>query len=223
MRHPFDLKLQELQQSILRMGSMVEQTVSNAVRALAEQDTVLARKVVEFDDSIDDAQEAIEQSCMHAIALQAPLAGDLRLISAIVQIATDLERMGDHATNIAEVALRVGHTPLIKPLVDIPKMAQMAQNMLRQSLDSFVRRDTELAQRVGKMDDPVDEIYAALFDELADYVMRCDDPARGQQAINLLFVARDLERIADHASNVAERTIFAVTGTRVRFNKQPST
>ena len=160
-------------------------------------------------------EKDLEERCVKLIALQAPLAGDLRTIHTILKVVTDLERIGDQAINIAELTLRLSGEPLIKPLVDIPKMAEMAGSMLHRALKSFVDGDTGLAREVCLADDAVDELYSRLYDELIELSLGAGDRARATQAINLLFAARFLERIADHATNIAERVIYMVEGRRV--------
>lgn len=204
-----------MQQEILKMGSLVEEAIHRSIKGLKHQDLALAQSVIVGDDRIDELEVAIEEKCMRVIALQHPVAGDLRTVGAVLKTITDIERIGDQATNIAEITLRIGNQPLIKPLVDIPRMSDMAEKMVRQSLDAFVNRDVELAKQVCYADDPIDELYAFLFDELMGFVLEGDDMRRATQAINLLFVARYVERIADHATNIAERVIYMVTGERV--------
>ncbi|MBE3597350.1 MAG: phosphate signaling complex protein PhoU [Limnochordaceae bacterium] len=197
------------------MGSLVEKAVELAVQALRDRDRQLATQVIDDDDLVDRLEVDLEERCIRLIALQQPLAGDLRTIGTVLKVITDLERVGDYATNIAEVAVRLAREPLFKPLIDIPRLAEMAQRMLRQSLDAFVHRDVELAEAVCRADDPVDDLFAALYDELMQYVAKGADMVRVTQAINLIFAARYLERIADHATNIGERVIYMVTGKRV--------
>ncbi|MEW6048244.1 MAG: phosphate signaling complex protein PhoU [Bacillota bacterium] len=214
-RGAFDQELAQLQQEILRMGSLVEKSVELAVQSLKDRDHQLAVQVIDDDDLVDQLEVELEERCIRLIALQQPLAGDLRTIGTVLKVITDLERVADYATNIAEITVRLAREPLFKPLIDIPRMAQMAQQMLRQSLDAFVHRDVELAEAVCRADDPVDELFASLHDELMGYVLAGADSKRVTQAINLIFVARYLERIADHATNIGERVIYMVTGKRV--------
>jgi len=213
-RGAFDQELAQLQQEILRMGSLVERAVELAVQSLRDGDVQLAVQVIEDDDLVDQLEMELEQRCIRLIALQQPLATDLRTIGTALKLVTDLERVADYATNIAEITVRLAGAPLFKPLVDIPRMARMAQQMLRQSLDAFIQRDVELAESVCRADDPVDELFASLYEELMGYV-DAGDRQRISQAINLIFVARYLERIADHATNIGERIIYMVTGKRV--------
>lgn len=215
VRVRFQQELENLQLEMLNMGSMVEKALASAVHSLKTQDLREAQSVLDKDDEIDALEERLEEACFQLIMLQQPLAGDLRTIGATLKTLTDLERLGDYANNISEVTLRIGTKPLIKPLVDIPKMADKAQAMVRRALDAFVGRDTEAARRVCLDDDEVDQMYTELFDELEGLVSRGDNSERVNQAIHLLFVARYLERVADHATNIAERAIYMVTGERV--------
>lgn len=219
MRAGFDKQLEELEHDVLRMGQIVEGLVGNAVQALAKQSEQLADQVITDDRQVDLFEITIEEKCMNLLALQSPLGRDLRMVGTILKITTDIERIGDNSVNIAEVAQRIAHEPLIKPLIDIPKMARMAQEMLRKSLEAFVRRDVELAQEVRRSDDAIDQIYHALYDELMGFVVPDNDQYRVHQAVNLLFISYYLERIADHATNIAERVVYMVTGQAVSHPK----
>lgn len=214
-RESFHRELQSIQEEMLKMGSLVEKQIHEAVHFLSTQDLAGAQAVLDKDDVVDQMQIDIEEDCMRLIALQQPLASDLRTVVAIFKITTDVERIGDHACNIAELTLRIGEEPLIKPLIDIPIMADKTKAMVRDSLTCFVERDLELAEAVRQADEPVDELYSLLFDELIGIVLQGGNGRRSSQAINLLFVARYLERIADHATNIAERVMYMVTGHRV--------
>lgn len=214
-RQAYENELQRLKEELLKMGGLVEEMIALAIRSIADRDPEMARQVIRMDDLIDQMDGRIEERCMRLLALQQPLARDLRLVGGILKVVTDLERMADYAVNIAELTLRIVQDPLIKPLIDIPKMAEMAQEMTRRSLDSLVSQDVKAAEEVCRADDPVDELYSALFDELIGFVLQGGDARRASQAINLIFVARYLERIADHATNIAERVIYIVTGERV--------
>ena len=214
-RESFHRELQAIQAEMLKMGSLVEKQIHEAVHFLGTQDLAGAQAVIDKDDIVDQMQIDIEEDCMRLIALQQPLASDLRTVVAIFKITTDVERIGDHACNIAELTLRIGEEPLIKPLIDIPIMADKTKAMVRDSLTCFVERDLELAERVRQADEPVDQLYSQLFDELIGIVLQGENGRRSGQAINLLFVARYLERIADHATNIAERVMYMVTGHRV--------
>ncbi|WP_423055360.1 phosphate signaling complex protein PhoU [Zhaonella formicivorans] len=216
IRQNFTNALKTLQNDILRMGGLVEEAIANAVRSLAKRDVTLANRVIEGDALIDRLELEIESKCMMLIATQQPLATDLRRIGAGFKIITDLERMADYAEDIAEITTRIAHEPLIKPLIDIPKMAEITQGMVRDSLDAFVREDVSLVYEMAKRDDLVDSLHRQVFEELQVYMSR--DPNTIFQATYLLFVSRYLERIADHATNIGERVIYLVTGERVDLN-----
>ncbi|SDE24554.1 Phosphate-specific transport system accessory protein PhoU [Sporomusa acidovorans DSM 3132] len=213
-RNSYDQELEYLRRDLLNMGNAVAIAIDEAVASLARQDEKLARKVMDDDDEIDRMEVEIEDKCMVLIARQQPLARDLRVIGTGLKITTDLERMGDHAYDIAKIALSMNNQPLIKPLVDIPRMAQLAQKMLKDSLEAYTALDITLAEQVCLNDDEVDHIYNQVFRELLTYMM--EDPTTITQATQLIFVTRYLERIADHATNIAEWTIYLVTGQRRR-------
>lgn len=215
-RHSFDRALEELQQEILRMGSLVEQAIYNSVQSLAKQNIAMAEEVIKGDVVIDHMELDIEDLCLKLIATQQPIASDLRKISTGFKIITDLERMADHAVDIAKITRRLAGQPLIKPLVDIPRMAALTQQMVKDGLDAYVKGDVELANTLNNKDDEVDHIYSQIFRELLTYMM--EDPRTITQATYLLFVGRYIERIADHATNIAERVIYLVTGERPDLN-----
>lgn len=212
-RNSFDRSLEELQQDILRMASLVEQAIYKAVESLVKQDETLALEVITGDEAINKMEMDIEDRCLMLIATQQPLAGDLRKISTGYKIISDLERMGDHSAGIAKVTKRIAGQPLIKPLVDIPRMAGLARQMVKDGLDAYVTGDVELAKSLKTKDDEVDDIYHQIFRELLTYMM--EDPKTIKQATHLLFVARYIERIADHATNIGERVVYLVTGERI--------
>jgi len=213
-RQSYNQELEALRQRILDMGTRVEQAIDQAVASLALQDFEMARRVMAGDDCVDDMESEIEDKCIVLIARQQPLARDLRIISTGLKITTDLERVGDHAFDIAKITLEIGKQPLIKPLVDIPRMSAMAQNMLKDSLMAYINLDITLAEQVCADDDAVDDLYSQMFRELLTYMM--EDPTTIKQATQLLFVARYLERVADHATNIAEWVIYLATGQRMR-------
>jgi phosphate transport system protein len=215
-REHFSQNILDVKHKVLRMGSMVENVINMSVEALKQQDIELAKKVYEEDDKIDAIELEIEQECMTLLALQSPLARDLRTIATALKIITDLERMGDHAVNIAKITLEIGREKLIKPLVDIPRMAVMCQEMVRLSLDAFVKEDVELAEKVARMDQAVDDIYEIILEEILDIISNHRETTR--QATRLLFVARFLERVADHSTNICERLIYMVTGELKEIN-----
>ena len=213
-RQSYNNDLEALRQEILSMGNKVEKAIGEAVEALVKQDMQLAKRVMDGDDEIDDMEVDIEDSCMVLIARQQPLAKDLRIIATGLKIATDLERVGDHAFDIGKITLSLAGQTLIKPLVDIPRMAEMARRMLRNSLEAYITLDTALADQVCQDDDAVDDIYQQILRELLTYMM--EDPRNISQAAQLLFVARYLERVADHATNIGEWVIYLATGQRMR-------
>ena len=214
VRQNFDQDLESLRQDLVRMGEIVQAAIKDAVDALAKRDKDLARTVMAGDDIIDRMQVEIEDRCISLIARQQPVATDLRILGTGLKITTDLERIGDHAFDIAKIVLLIGDEPLIKPLVDIPRMAEIAQKMLRDSLQAYLKLDIALAEQVCHADDRVDELYHQVFRELLTYML--EDAKKINQATQLIFVARYLERIADHSTNVAEWVIYLATGERLR-------
>lgn len=216
MRGSFEIQLRELKLRVVKMGALVEEIIDLAVTSLTKQDLVMADLVYQKDDAIDELELEIEKTCMSLIALQQPMAKDLRTIGTILKLITDLERMGDNAVNIAKVTKEIGTAHLIKPLIDIPRMAKLTQDMVRRSLDAFVREDIDLATQVSEDDDAVDKIYEDIYMEIIE-LMRKDSSAIFQ-GTRLLFVGRYLERIADHTTNVCERIIYMVNGQRVQIN-----
>lgn len=217
-RQSFHQSLESLQQEILRMGSIVEQVIAKAVESLAKLDAKIANEVIEGDKVVDELELQIENQCLRLIATQQPMAKDLRKIAAGFKIITDLERIADYSVDIARVANRIIATgqPLIKPLIDIPRMAELAQNMVKQALDAYVHGDVALAYAVAGADDQVDHLHNQIFRELLVFMM--EDPKTITQATYLLFVSRYLERIADHATNIAEEAIYLETGERKELN-----
>jgi phosphate transport system protein len=214
-RQSYDHELENLRSDISEMGNLVGLAIGEAVKALATQNIDLASKIMAGDDIIDAIEVDIEDKCMVLIARQQPLARDLRIIGTGLKITTDLERIGDHAFDIAKIAIKVAESgPLVKPLVDLPRMADMAQKMLKESLEAYINLDITLAEQVCQADDSVDDIYQQIFRELLTYMM--EDPRTISQATQLIFVARYLERVADHATNIAEWVIYLVTGQRMR-------
>ena len=220
-RATFDRELHKLQDEVLVLGSMVEKAVIRSVEALKQRDHEVAREIIQGDQEINAKRFEIEDACLFLVASQQPLAEDLRLIAAVLEITTDLERMGDHAAGIAEVSLMMGDEPLVKPLIDVPRMAQTGVEMLRGSMDAFVRRDAEMALRIANRDDEVDQLYNQVYNELLTVMF--SNPRTISGATFLLWVAHNLERIADRATNICERVIFSVTGRMEEINvRQPS-
>ena len=212
----YEEKMAKLQEKLQQMGSLVEEAIARSIEALKNQNMELAREVISGDDVIDDLELEIEEKCLEVIATQQPMARDLRRVATLFKMINDLERMADYATSIAKITLRIADEPLIKPLVDIPRMATLSQKMVKQSLDAYVREDVELAVAVGKDDDEVDKLFGQIFRELLTIMM--ENPKTITQATHLLFVGRWLERIGDHATNIAEEVIFLVTGEKRNLN-----
>ena len=213
----FEKKMNRLQEKLHQMGSLVEESIARSIQALKTQNLELAREVIEGDEQVDRLELEIEEKCLEIIATQQPMARDLRRVATLFKMISDLERMADYATDIAKITLRIGHEPLIKPLMDIPRMAQLTQKMVKQALDAYVREDVDLAFAVGRDDDEVDQLHGQIFRELLMIMM--ENPRTISQATALLFVSRWLERISDHATNIAEEVVFLVTGDKKRLNE----
>ncbi len=209
-REAFDEQLKELEQELLKMGQRVDTAIDLSVQALADRDIDLSRQVIKDDDAINEVQHDIEERCLVLIATQQPLASDLRVIFAIANIATELERMADHAKGIGQIGVMMGAREPLKPLIDIPRMAQKARWLLDTELEAFVNRDVELARSLGGEDDEIDRLYDQVFRELLIFMM--DDPRTITRATYLLWAAHNLERIGDRAINIGERVVFLVTG-----------
>ena len=216
VRADFDRHLRMLQSDLLILGSMVEKAIAKSLDALKRRDLEVSRQVIQEDDFIDQKRFQLEEQCVNIIATQQPMATDLRTIIAILHIAVELERMGDYAEGIAKISLMMGDEPPLKPLIDIPRMSEMATDMLRRSLDALVHRDTVAALGVCRDDDDVDALYDQVYRELIFFMIQ--DPKTIQRATYLLWVSHDLERVADRATNIAERVIFMVTGKMVEIN-----
>ncbi len=212
----FEEKMKHLEEKLQQMGSLVEDSIARCIEALKNQDLELAQEVITADDLIDDLEQEIEEKCLEVIATQQPMAKDLRRVATLFKMVNDLERMGDYATSIAKITLRIADEPLIKPLVDIPRMAVLSQKMVKHSLDAYVREDVDLAVAVGRDDDEVDKLFGQIFRELLTIMM--ENPKTITQATHLLFVGRWLERISDHATNIAEEVIFLATGVKRNLN-----
>ncbi|MDI3328659.1 MAG: phosphate signaling complex protein PhoU [Alicyclobacillaceae bacterium] len=215
-RSGFHEELERLEQDLLAMGALVSRAIQDSVTALKNLDTALAEQVVERDDRLDEIQVDIENRCLRLIALQQPMARDLRTIGTALKIVTDLERMGDHAVEIARTALKLSGETLIKPLLDIPRLSEIVQDMLSIGLRAFVEGDAQLAETLAERDDEVDHLYSQIFRELL--VIMIENPKTIRQGTQLLFVAQSLERIADHITNIGEWTIYMVTGERRDLN-----
>ena len=210
LREDFDQRLTQLKQDVETMGVAVGVAIHQAVESLKHRDLAMSRKVVEQDDHIDRQRFEIEEFCLDLIATQQPMAGDLRTIISMLHITAELERMGDYAEGIAKISLAMGDEPPLKPLIDIPVMAEKASRMLDESIQSMLHLDTDKAYAICDADDEVDNLYDQVYRELLLYMI--EDPRTIQRATYLLWVAHDLERIADRSTNIAERVIFMVTG-----------
>lgn len=213
-RTEYENQLQTIQDELLQIGSLVESSITKALDALKSRDLKVSRQVVEDDDVIDFRHLALEEQCIDVLALQQPMGGDLRTLVSVLHIASELERMGDYAEGIAKISLRMGDDPLLEPLIDIPRMGEIAIQMLRNSLRAFVNHDNEAAMQVALDDDEVDALYEQVYRELLVYMI--ESPGTIRRATYLIWVAHDLERIADRATNIAERVIYVTTGVLPR-------
>ena len=217
LRIDLDRQLGQLQQEVISLAEIVDKATMRSVEALKQRDLTESQQLVQEDDYIDQKRYEIEDRCIDLIATQQPIAGDLRAIIALLHITVELERIGDYAEGIAKISLLMGDEPPLKPLIDIPRMAEKATTMLRNSMDSLVSRDTIKANQVLKDDDEVDLLYDQVYRELLVFMLQ--NPQTIQRATYLLWAAHDLERFADRATNIAERVIFLVTGKMVESNK----
>jgi phosphate transport system protein len=212
----FQKELQELKEDLLNMAALVEEAISTAVQSLVKRDSDLAKKTFEGEDRINRMEIDIEDKCLKLLALRQPMAADLRFITSAMKIITDLERMGDQAVNIAERAISLNQKPQLKPYIDIPKIAEITQSMVKDVLDAFVNRDSRLARSVCERDDMVDGLNDQVFRELLTFMM--SDPQTITRAVHLMIVCRCLERIADHATNIAENVIFLVDARVIKHH-----
>lgn len=206
MERHFEREIDSLKEQLLLMGGRAEQLVRKGIASLVRRDPELARETLDDDRQIDRLEIEIEERCIRLFALQQPLATDLRFIMAALKISNDLERVGDHGVNIAQSTIRLVEQPQLKPLVDIPRMADLATAMLNDALDAFVRRDSESARRLCRKDDEVDQLNRQVFRELISYMI--ESPSTISRAMELILVARNLERVADLATNIAEEVVF---------------
>lgn len=216
MREQFEKDIEIVKQMFMEMGKNAQNVIKTAVESLREQNTDKANLAIDLDDAVDALDFAIENKCLLLIALQQPIAKDLRSLGTILKMITDLERIGDYGVNIAKVTIAIGDDKLIKPLIDIPKMTEIIEDMLEKCMDSFIKEDVEAARSVAEMDDQVDALYKSIDDELI--VLISQHKSFSTQALYLMRVARHLERIADHITNICERIIYMVTGERVEIN-----
>ncbi|MBN1863049.1 MAG: phosphate signaling complex protein PhoU [Dehalococcoidales bacterium] len=210
IRTIFHRRLREIQNDVLAMGSMVEKAIDRSVTALKQRDLKLAQEIIDNDQMIDRRRFEIEENCVELIATQQPMASDLRTIICVLSIITELERIGDHAEGIAKIVIMIGNEPPLKPLIDIPRMAENTSNMLHRSLQALVDRDAEAAKQIAAEDDEVDHLYTQVFRELLSFMI--EDPKTITRATRLIWVAHNLERSADRVTNICERVVFNVTG-----------
>ena len=214
MQRHFHEELEALKQTLLAMGGLVEDQIRRAMRALLERDDVIAQDVIDRDRQVNTYDVEVDEQCVNLLALHQPAAGDLRFITTAMKIVTDLERIGDQAVNIAQRALELNREPQLKPYIDLPRMADKAQRMVKESLDAFVARDTALARQVCGEDAEVDALKEQIFRELLTFMM--EDPRTVSRAIRVILISRFMERVADHATNIAEMVVYMVEGKMVR-------
>ncbi len=210
IRAAFHKKLREIQDEVLVMGSMVEKATTRAIEALKDRDLEKARAIIADDALVNNKRFAIEEKCVQLIATQQPMAGDLRAIICVLNIITEIERIGDYAEGIARIVVMIGDEPPLKPLIDIPRMAEKVKDMLRRSLDALINRDAEAARKIVAEDDEVDALYDQVFRELLSFM--AEDPRTITRATRLIWVAHNLERSADRVTNICERVVYMVTG-----------
>ena len=220
MRKTFEMEIQQLKDELLLMGSMVEQQLLDAVDALKRRDVEASRHIYAADGKINSKRFGIEEQVMILIATQQPMAHDLRLLASILEVSAELERMGDYAKGIATINIRIGDEPLLKPLIDIPRMAQKASDMLHRALTAFINEDVETARAIPAEDDEVDNLYKQVYRELMTFVIA--DPRTIDRANFLDWTAHNLERFADRVTNICERTVFIVTGEIIEIGSSSS-
>ncbi|MDD4801584.1 MAG: phosphate signaling complex protein PhoU [Syntrophomonas sp.] len=211
-----EIQLRLLKEDIMKMGRLLQEQIYKSIRSLTDKNLELAQEVIKKDDILDKMELDIEKKCLYLIALKQPLAGDLRFIGTNLRIIVDLERMGDHAEDIAKIAIDLYEQAYIKPLIDIPKMTEITENMVKTAMKALIDGDVSLAMELVEMEKQVDSLYDEVFKELLTYMMRDHDNI--PQATSLLLVAGHLERIADHATNLGEMVIYIVEGRRVDIN-----
>jgi phosphate transport system protein len=214
MQRHFHEELEALKQTLLAMGGLVEDQIRRVIRALLERDEALAQEVIERDRQVNTYDVEVDEQCVELLALHQPAAGDLRFITTAMKIVTDLERIGDQAVNIGQRVVELCREPQLKPYIDLPRMAELSQRMVKEALDAFVARDTALARQVCAEDAAVDALKEQIFRELLTFMM--EDARTIPRAIRLILISRFLERVADHATNIAEMVIYMVEGKMVR-------
>ena len=216
LRAKYDRAYEEIERHVLRLGAMVDQAIRDSLTSLEQRDAALAQQVIDKDEEINALRYQIEEACLALIATQQPTAGDLRAVVSAMNMVVDMERMGDHASGIAKTVIMMGDQPLLKPLIDIPRMARLAREMLHGSLEAFAARDAKAAQAIAPRDEEMDRLYRAVFDELVEIMAQ--KPGTVERATYLLWVAHNLERIGDRATNLVERIIFMATGDMRELN-----
>jgi len=210
----FEKELADLKEKVLKLGSLVEKAISDAIKSLVERNSALAAETIDMDPIVNALDVKIDEECIRLIALRQPRAGDLRLITTAMKITTDLERIGDLAVDVCERALELNEDPQLKPYIDIPRMAEISQGMVRDALDAFVKRDSVLARDVLTRDDMVDNLNWQVFNELLFFMIQ--DPKTVSRAVKITYISKYLERIADHATNIAEMVVYLVEGKIIR-------
>jgi len=216
VREAYHKDLHKLRENVTNMGNLVGKTIGDSVLSLKNRDVEMAQKVIDMDNEIDAFDHGIEENCMRLLALQQPMARDLRLIISVLRMSIDLERMGDLALEIAVITKMTANVPPVKPLIDIPRMAEICQQMLADTMKAFENKDVELAKATAKRDDEIDMLFDQVRRELISYMI--EDPKKITGAQHLTFVARYLERIGDHITNLCESVVFMVTGERLELN-----
>lgn len=214
MERKFDEELKNLKEKILKLGALVEGQVQNAIKALVKRDSKLAQDVIEKDAQVNRLEVEIDEECIRLIALRQPAGSDLRFITTAMKLVTDLERIGDLAVDICERAMELNLEPQLKPYIDIPRMAEISMQMLKGALDAFVNRDSKLAQEVCARDDEVDNLNVQIFRELLTFMV--EDSHTITRAVRISYISKYLERIADHATNIAEMVVYLVEGKIIR-------
>lgn len=217
MERHFEKELHALKENLLNMGALVEQAIANSIKSLVERDSELAEKTIQSDSEIDELEIKLEEMAIRLLALRQPMAKDLRFIVKGTKIITDLERMGDLAVNICERALELNKEQLLKPYIDLPRMAEKAQLMLKEALDAFVREDTEIALKVCQDDQLIDDLNNQIFRELLTFML--EDPRTISRAIRISFISKYIERIGDHATNIAEDVVYMVNAKDIRHGE----
>ena len=218
-RSAMNRESRDIQDDVLRMADLLDLAIARSLEALADQDARLAEEIVAGDAEINALRFGIEEACLALIATQQPAAGDLRAVIATMNIVGDMERMADHAAGVARLVLTMGGQPLLKPVIDIPRMVELCRTMLRESLDTFVSRDPERARRAAAQDDAIDALYQRVFRQLLSFMV--DNPTATSRALRLLFAAHNYERIGDRATNIAERVVFMTSGEMFELNPEP--